>query len=128
MISKTLRTVTLSVLALLAACVLAACAGKAPVMEHPVKFYSGSPSRQAMCRRTKEAMAKFAVAIAQHEQTRKYAARVLEQVMAEDPKGEECIQASEKAFGSMIGLTAEDMRVLLQYQENLVYGCAKWKN
>ena len=127
MISKTLRTVILSWAALLLAVVLAACAGKPPVMEHPVKFYSGSPSRQAMCRRTKEALTKWVVAIAQHSRTRQFASKVLDQALAEDPKGEDCIKADAKEFGSLIGLTADDMRVLLQYQENLLYSCEKWK-
>lgn len=120
MISKTLRIATLSLL-------LASCAGKPPVMEHPVKFYSGSPSKQAMCRRTKAALTKWVQAIAQHSQTRQYAARVLESALAEDPKAEECIKADAKEFGSLIGVTAEDMKVLLQYQENLLYSCEKWK-
>lgn len=128
MISKTLRTVILSWAALLLAVVLAACAGKPPVMDHPVKFYSGSPSRQAMCRRTKEALTKWVVAIAQRSQTRKYAARVLEQALAADPKGEDCIKADAKEFGALIGVPADDMRVLLQYQENLLYSCERWRN
>lgn len=105
---------------------LLSCAGKPPVMEHPVKFYSGSPSRQSMCRRTQARMVAFVKEIAQHQFTADHAKEALASVMA--PDGEDCVKASDPAFGNMLGLTAEDMRVLLQFQENLLYSCEKWRD
>lgn len=119
MISKILPIATLNFL-------LFSCAGKPPVMEHPVKFYSGSPSRQSMCRRTQKAMTEFVKKIAKHQLTKDHAEEVLASVMADD--SEDCVKASDPAFGKMLGLTADDMRVLLQFQENLLYSCQKWKN
>lgn len=117
-ISKISLTVILSAITF-------SCAGSPPKMEHPVKFYTGSPSRQAMCRRTKARMTEYIRQIAQYQQTVDYAPKVLAAIMAADAS--ECIKADAKEFGAMIGLTAEDMRVLLQYQENLLYKCEKWK-
>lgn len=95
-------------------------------MEHQIKFYSGSPSRQAMCRRSRVSVAKWVNGIALHFATRKYAERVLAKIMASD--SEECISSGDPAFSSMIGITAEDMRVLLQFQEELIHRCQKWSN
>lgn len=116
MLSKTLKTALILT--------LSSCAGSPPKLERPVKLYSGSPSRQAMCRRTKESLAKFVKSNAQHTNTKNYARQVINQIIAED--GIECVKADSQAFGAMVGIPADDLRVLLQYQENLLYKCEKW--
>lgn len=116
----TLKTSLIATLSL----ALYACAGSPPKMERPVKFYSGSASKQAMCRRTTARMVAFVKEIAKHDETKRYAAQVLAQALAKDD--DECIKSSDPAFNTMIGTPADDLRVLLQYQEELLYKCQKW--
>lgn len=104
---------------------LLSCAGAPPKLERPVKFYSGSPSKEAMCRRTKAALTDWAVRMVRRPESRRYAVQAIRSALAED--GVECIPANAKEFGQMIGVPADDMRVLLQFQENLLFSCERWK-
>lgn len=124
MLSKTWkisRTVILSAL-------LASCAGKPPAMERKVIFYGGVPEREAMCRNvTRKSMAKWIQAIAQHSRTRAYAEKAVEFALAADAREIECIKADTPGFAKLIGMPADDLRVLLQHIENLIYSCERWK-
>lgn len=104
---------------------LSSCSGSPPKPERPIKLYSGSPTREAMCRRTQANVAKFVNANARHMRTKSYAREYIAKVMAED--GLECISANAKEFAELVGIPADDLRVMLQYQENLIYKCERWK-
>lgn len=104
---------------------LSSCSGSPPKPERPIKMYSGSPGRQAMCRRTKESLAKFVKEVAQHSATRNLAREAINEIVAQDAI--ECIKADSAAFAQIVGIPADDLRVLLQYQENLLYKCERWK-
>lgn len=107
---------------------LLSCAGKPPDMERPIKYYGGIPSRKAMCRNvTQESMTAFVQKIANHSLTRNYAQELVAAYVDQPTKGLECIPAEDKKFATLIGLPADDLRVLLQHIENLVYKCQKWK-
>lgn len=117
--SKILRT------SLIATLSLAGCAGTPPKLERPVKYYGGVPEMGAMCRNTKKNLAAWLKGIAQHEFTRANAEPGVEALLA--PDDIECIRADAKEFAALVGVPADDLRVLLQYQENLLYNCEKWK-
>lgn len=119
--SKNLKTALMAGLSIL----LASCAGSPPKQERPVKFYGGVPERAAMCRVNKETLIAAAKRIARHSRTKAYAKKVIEASVAADAI--ECIGASEQKFASMVGIPADDLRVLLQFQEDLLYGCERWK-
>lgn len=104
---------------------LSSCAGSPPKMERPIKLYNGTPSKLALCRLTKGQVAGFAKSIAQHSRTKAYADRVVRAALALDAL--ECIRADEAKFSEFVGIHADDLRVILQYQENLLYSCQKWK-
>lgn len=105
--------------------VLSSCAGSPPKQERPVKFYGGVPERASMCRVQKETLVGFAKKIAKHQRTRNYAERVIDAAVAKDAL--ECIRADESKFANMVGIPADDLRVLLQFQEELLYACERWR-
>lgn len=114
--------------AILSASLLFSCAGKPPAMERPVKFYGGVPERKAMCRNvTRKSMANWLRAIAQHSRTRAYADKAVAHALAADARELECIASDSSGFAKLIGLPTDDLRVLLQHIENLVYSCERWK-
>lgn len=104
---------------------LTACAGTPPKLERPIKLYTGTPSRIAICRLTKAQVAGFAKSVAQHQRTKAYADKVVNAALVRDAL--ECIAADSAKFSEFVGIHADDLRVLLQYQENLLYSCERWK-
>lgn len=105
---------------------LSGCAGNPPKQERPVKFYGGVPEKSSMCRVVKRDLVAFAQKIARHQRTKNFAPQIINASVARDAL--ECIKADEQAFSSMVGIPADDLRVLLQYQESLLYRCEKWRN
>lgn len=104
---------------------LFSCAGSPPKMERPIKMWSGTPERGSICRLTQSQVGNMVHAIAQFTRTKSYASKVLARAMAADAF--ECIRAEDPKFATFAGITFDDLRVLLQYQENLLYSCERWK-
>lgn len=123
-----LKTLKILLIAVLSLAFLTSCAGKPPAMERPVKFYGGVPERESMCRNvTRKSFANWIRQIARHQRTRAYADKAVAYALAADKKELECIRADEPGFAKLIGMPADDLRVLLQHIEDLVYSCEKWK-
>jgi hypothetical protein len=114
-----------SLISVASSLILVSCAGSPPKLERPVKLYNGTPSKLGVCRLTKGQVTAWAESIAQHQTSKAYAGKVINRALAVDAL--ECIRADSAAFKGVIGILADDFRVLLQYQENLLYSCAKWK-
>lgn len=104
---------------------LMSCAGNPPKLERKVKYYGGVPSRKSLCRSTKESLVDFLKKFAIHDLTRANAEAAVDKLLVDD--GTECVSADSKEFSSMVGIRSDDLRVLLQFQENLLYSCEKWK-
>lgn len=117
---KSFRTALISILSLS----FLSCSGSPPKLERPIEMYGGIPERQEMCLVTPDTLTAFVQRIAKHQRTRAYAPAVIQQVLV---TGLKCIKASDPKFAAMVGIPADDLRVLLQYNENLIYKCAKWK-
>jgi hypothetical protein len=111
---------------LIATLSLSACSGNPPKMERQIKLWAGTPERKAICRLTNESITDWAQAIAQHTRTKLFASKVINRVMV--AYRTECVAADSNDFKRYAGISFDDLRVLLQYQENLLYSCKKWKD
>lgn len=121
---KTLKILLISTLSL----ALFSCAGTPPKLEHPVNLYDGTPSRTSMCRKTKESLIQQLQTWAQYGFTKAHVRSAVGGFLAQqEPAALDCIRADSPGFASMVGMPADDLRVLLQYIENLLYSCEKWK-
>lgn len=107
--------------------ILSGCAGTPPKLERPVSYYAGIPERSSMCRNVKSNLVDFLKKIAKHQGTRDQVENIVNTAFQADPLGVECVKADEPNFAALVGISADDLRVLLQYMENLVYKCERWK-
>lgn len=105
---------------------LSSCAGKPPVMDHPVQVYYGVHQKRAMCPATRAQVARWVTALAKQKLSKKYAARVV--YAALKPDALECIGSDQEAFDTLIALPSADFEAVLKFQEDLLYSCEKWKN
>ena len=103
---------------------LSSCSGSPPKLERPIALYGGIPERQEMCTVLPDTLTAFVRKIARHSRTKAYAKQAIDRALA---TGLLCIKASDPKFASMVGIPADDLRVLLQYNENLLYSCKSWK-
>lgn len=94
-------------------------------MEHPVKLYNGAPEVGGICRLKQAAIAKWAKKNLAQEESKKYVNAAVKQMFSEDDV--ECIDAKSDKFKSYGCYSFEDIRVMLRYEENLLYSCEKWK-
>ncbi len=107
------------------ALLLAGCAGNPPKMERPVKLWNGTPERQSLCRTSVDKAVAFAKKHLARDLSKSSAAKYMRSALLQDAV--ECIGANQKEFAAFVALTAEDLGVLLRYQENLLFSCQKWK-
>ncbi len=107
---------------------LVGCAGTAPKLERKISVYHGAPERVSLCRESTAQLVARVEKWAQNDFTRMNVRGVLQKALASsEPAALECIRADSREFATMLGLPADDMRVLLQYIENLLYSCERWK-
>lgn len=104
---------------------LSACAGNPPKMERKIKLWNGTPERSAMCRTAVTKAVAFARKHLKQDASKSYAGQVVRAALVDDAV--ECIKSDDSKFAAFVGLTADDLGVLLRYQENLLYQCAEWK-
>lgn len=103
---------------------LFSCAGTAPKLEHPVKFWNGTPERSAVCRTSSKKVIAFVQRELITDTARQQAATAIREALARDQV--ECVAADSEAFGGFVALTFEDIGALLRFQENLLFKCEKW--
>lgn len=110
---------------LLIATFAVSCAGKPPEMDRPVTFYYGNASRQEMCQAQQRRIVAWLQKMAKHSTTRKYIPQYAKAMLARDSGA--CIAANDQRFEQLVGMSVDDLGALLQYQEDLIYKCERWK-
>jgi hypothetical protein len=78
-----------------------------------------------MCRTTVAKAVSFAKRSLVSDTSKAYVSKVMQAALVKDAV--ECVRADQKEFAAFVGLTADDLGVLLRYQESLIFNCAKWK-
>lgn len=101
------------------------CGGIPPKLEHPVKMYLGAPEVGGICRLKKSAIARLAKKYLAKDESRNQVDSAVSVMFSKDEI--ECVDARSNEFKSYACYSLEDNRVLLRYQENLLYSCEKWK-
>ena len=104
---------------------LLSCAGSAPKPERPIKLWNGTPERLAVCRTTLNKAEAFAKKHLRSDFSKSNVRRALMSALA--PDGVECVSSDDPRFAAFLALTADDLGVILRYQENLLYSCERWK-
>lgn len=96
---------------------LVSCAGVPPYQERKVKIWNGAPEVGGVCRMSTPEL---------KEKTQIKAPVFLMKRIHQGTKEVECIQATDEAFKKYACLTFEDLGVLYDYIETLIYSCKKW--
>lgn len=91
--------------------ILTAC-GSAPVMEHKVEVWNGSPEEAGICRLTPKQVGDKTTPIARY---------FIKSGSAQ------CIGAESEEFANYGAMTWDDIRVIQEYIETLINSCSKWK-
>ena len=107
-----------SFLRLCALLFLVSCAGVPPYQSRKIKVWNGSPEMAGICRMSSKDL-KSAVNIPLPSQMIK---KVHQGFI-----GMECMPSTDPEFKNYACLTFEDMGVLYDYIQTLLYSCKEWK-
>lgn len=92
-------------------------------MERKVKIWNGAPEEAGICRMsTKDLKSNIEEVIGRDT---KIPVRLMKKIH-QGYIGMECLQATDQAFQQYACLTFEDLGVLYDYIEKLIYSCKKW--
>lgn len=106
-----------SFLRLFALLVLVSCKpGDAPVMARKVKVYNGAPEMNGICRMSTETLAQKIDGV-----------EFLLKRVHQGTKAMVCIDARDEKFKEYSCMTFDDLGVLYDYIQTLIFECKEWK-
>lgn len=90
--------------------------GNVPQMERKIKIWNGAPEENGICRMTTDDLADKLNTVnyilkGVHKGTRNY----------------ECIDARDEKFKEYASLTFDDLGVMYNYIQTLIFSCKEWK-
>lgn len=97
--------------------VLVSCAGAPPYQDRKVKIWNGSPEEAGICRMS---------TVDLKQKTGILLPTFMMKKIHQGTTRSECIQATDLAFQKYACLTFDDLGVLYDYIEKLIYSCKKW--
>lgn len=112
-------------LQLLSLIFLVSCAGHAPQMERKVKIWNGAPEEAGICRLS-TANLKNEIELNLPDGRKIQLPLKLFKKVHQGYLGTQCLQATDPSFEKYACLTFDDLGVLYDYIEKLIYSCKKW--
>jgi len=105
---------------------LVACAGTPPKMERPIKIYNGVPESREICRLSRSAVSNFAQKTLREDLSKQEMRKNIASFISQG--GADCIDTTDREFAKYAALKFDDLKVLIRYQEKLIFSCEQWKN
>lgn len=112
-----------SFLQLISLFILVSCAGTPPYQSRKVKIWNGAPEEAGICRMSTLDLKEEIESIINKDMA--VTLRQMKKVH-QGTTSMECITATDQAFKKYACLTFDDLGVLYDYIETLIYSCKKW--